>query len=243
MLPSIAILYLAKSSHSVCCVAEGQLLMQKGICTAFLSDNGSGWPNRQTDHWWKQNTDDEPSHPPHASAQAQASPGSAEVPHSKRGSQPRHHRLLPPPYSYTRVLRLHPPTGNGTGMVSPCPKKYTFLNVYTVLFLNLLPFKIKETTFQSSTGQPGHETNPSHWDWHPISHASDVSPQKPWSVFYTYICASYSAKILALASRAFALALSRHTGEYIQAIIPTPLEIAYNKPQPSILLHLNPNPH
>ncbi len=34
------------------------------------------------------------------------------------------------------------------------------------------------------------------------------------------------------------LSLSRHTGKYISAIILTPLKIVFNKPQPSILLHL-----
>jgi hypothetical protein len=55
---------------------------------------------------------------------------------------------------------------------------------------------------------------------------------------FLYICASYSAKICALAGQALMLALSQHTGEYFPAIILKPLEIVYNKAHPSINLHL-----
>jgi hypothetical protein len=53
-----------------------------------------------------------------------------------------------------------------------------------------------------------------------------------------YICNNYSAKIWVLAGRVLTLALSRHTGEGIPAIILTPLEIVFNKHHLSLLLHL-----
>jgi hypothetical protein len=34
------------------------------------------------------------------------------------------------------------------------------------------------------------------------------------------------------------LAISRHTGDYIPNMVLTPLEIVFNKPHPSILLHI-----
>jgi hypothetical protein len=52
---------------------------------------------------------------------------------------------------------------------------------------------------------------------------------------HLYICDNYSAKIWALAGRVLTLALSRHTGEGIPAIILTPLEIVFNKPNLSLL--------
>ena len=53
-----------------------------------------------------------------------------------------------------------------------------------------------------------------------------------------YACKNYSAKIWDLAGRTLTLAISRHTGDYIPVIYFTPLEIVYNKPHPSILLHV-----
>jgi hypothetical protein len=53
-----------------------------------------------------------------------------------------------------------------------------------------------------------------------------------------YICENYAAKIWALLGRGLTLALSHHSGDYIQAITLTTLEIVYNKPHPSTLLHL-----
>jgi hypothetical protein len=49
-----------------------------------------------------------------------------------------------------------------------------------------------------------------------------------------YICEHNSAKIWALLDRALTLSLSRHTGEYIPAIVLMPLEIVFNKPHPSL---------
>jgi hypothetical protein len=53
-----------------------------------------------------------------------------------------------------------------------------------------------------------------------------------------YICDQYSIKIWTLLGWALMLSLSRHTGEYIPAIVLTLLEIVLKKPHPSILLHL-----
>jgi hypothetical protein len=53
-----------------------------------------------------------------------------------------------------------------------------------------------------------------------------------------YACDHYSAKIWALLSRALMLSLSMHTGECGPAIDLTHLEMVFNKPHPSLLLHL-----
>ncbi len=53
-----------------------------------------------------------------------------------------------------------------------------------------------------------------------------------------YCCEHYSAKIWDLAGKLLTLALSHHSGEYIPAVVLTPLEIVFNKPHPSILLHI-----
>jgi hypothetical protein len=53
-----------------------------------------------------------------------------------------------------------------------------------------------------------------------------------------YSCENYSAKIWALAGRVLMLAISRHSGDFIPRIELTPQEIIFNKPHPSILLHV-----
>jgi hypothetical protein len=53
-----------------------------------------------------------------------------------------------------------------------------------------------------------------------------------------YGCENYSAKIWALAGQVLTLSLSRHSGDFIPRIVLTPLEIVFNKPHPSILLHV-----
>jgi hypothetical protein len=52
-----------------------------------------------------------------------------------------------------------------------------------------------------------------------------------------YISDHYSARIWTLGTPLM-LSLSRLTGEYIPAISLIPLEIVFNKPQPSLFLHL-----
>jgi hypothetical protein len=56
-----------------------------------------------------------------------------------------------------------------------------------------------------------------------------------------YCCEHYSAKVWELLGRSLTLALSHHSGEYIPAVVLTPLEIIFNKPHPSILLHISDN--
>jgi hypothetical protein len=51
-----------------------------------------------------------------------------------------------------------------------------------------------------------------------------------------YCCEHYSAKVWDLTGKSLTLALSHHSGEYIPAVVLTPLEIVFNKPHPSILL-------
>jgi hypothetical protein len=53
-----------------------------------------------------------------------------------------------------------------------------------------------------------------------------------------YCCEHYSAKLWDLAGKALTLALSQYSGQYIPAVVRTPLEIVFNKPHPSILLHI-----
>jgi hypothetical protein len=53
-----------------------------------------------------------------------------------------------------------------------------------------------------------------------------------------YGCENYSTKIWALAGWVLMLAISRHSGDFIPRIELTPLEIIFNKPHPSILLHV-----
>jgi hypothetical protein len=48
----------------------------------------------------------------------------------------------------------------------------------------------------------------------------------------------YSVKIWDLAGKALTLAVSHHSGDYVPAMVLNPLEIVFNKPHPSILLHV-----
>jgi hypothetical protein len=54
-----------------------------------------------------------------------------------------------------------------------------------------------------------------------------------------YNCEHHSAKIWTLLGRALTFSLSWETSEYIPAISLTPLEIVFNKPHPSLLLHFH----
>jgi hypothetical protein len=53
-----------------------------------------------------------------------------------------------------------------------------------------------------------------------------------------YSCEHYSAEIWELAGKSMTLAISQHSGDYILNMVLTPLEIVFNKPHPSILLHV-----
>ncbi len=51
-------------------------------------------------------------------------------------------------------------------------------------------------------------------------------------------CEHYLAKIRDLAGKSMTLVISHHSGDYVPAMVLTPLEIVFNKPHPSILLHV-----
>jgi hypothetical protein len=55
--------------------------------------------------------------------------------------------------------------------------------------------------------------------------AIDVKKLKLWNI---YCCEHYSAKIWDLAGKSLTLALSHHSGEYIPAVVLTPLETVFN---------------
>ncbi len=55
---------------------------------------------------------------------------------------------------------------------------------------------------------------------------------------FTLLLRTLFRKIWDLAGKTLTLALSHHSGEYIPAEVLTPLEIVFNKPHPSILLHI-----
>jgi hypothetical protein len=143
--------------------------------------------------------------------------------------QQRHklHKLIQVPPSYSTRQR------DGITL----PEKVTFLNVYKVLHMPLLPSKTKETVFQI--------LNRTIW----TQNKAFKSGRAPDALCYRceeveimehllYSCEHYSAKIWDLAGKSFTLAISHHSGEYIPALVLTPLEIFFNKPRPSILLHI-----
>jgi hypothetical protein len=115
------------------------------------------------------------------------------------------------------------------------PQRVTFLNAYKVIHMPLLPSKTKETVFQI--------LNRTIW----IQNKAFKSGRAPDTLCYRceevetmehllYSCEHYSAKIWDLAGKSLTLAISHHSGEYIPALVLTPLEIVFNKPHPSILL-------
>jgi hypothetical protein len=117
------------------------------------------------------------------------------------------------------------------------PQRTTFLNAYKVLHMSLLPSKTKETVFKI--------LNRTIW----TQNNAFKSGRAPDALCYRceevetmehllYCCEHYSAKIWALAGKSLTLALSHHSGEYIPAVVLTPPEIVFNKPHPSILLHI-----
>jgi hypothetical protein len=117
------------------------------------------------------------------------------------------------------------------------PQRTTNLNSYKVLYMSLLPSKTKETVFQI--------LNRTIW----TQNKAFKSGRAPDAICYRcdeietmehllYCCEHYSAKIWDLAGKSLTLALSHHSGEYIPAVVLTPLEIVFNKPHPSILLRI-----
>ncbi len=137
------------------------------------------------------------------------------------------HKLIQVPLSYSTRQR------DGITL----PQRVTFLNAYKVLHMPLLPSKTKETVFQI--------LNRTIW----TQNKAFKSGQAPDALCYRceevetmehllYSCEHYSAKIWDLAGKLLTLAISHHSGEYIPALVLTPLEIVFNKPRPSILLHI-----
>jgi hypothetical protein len=117
------------------------------------------------------------------------------------------------------------------------PRRDTFLNAYKVLSLSLLPSKTKETVFQVF--------NHNVWTQNKVfksGMAADATcfrcDETETMEHLLYGCENYSAKIWALAGRVLMLAISRHSGDFIPRIKLTLLGIIFNKPHPSILLHV-----
>jgi hypothetical protein len=117
------------------------------------------------------------------------------------------------------------------------PQRATFVNAYKVLHLSLLPSKTKETVFQI--------LNRTIWTQNKAfksGRATDARCYRCEEIetmeHLLYCCEHYSAKIWDLAGKSLTLALSHYSGEYIPAVVLTPLEIIFNKPHPSILLHI-----
>jgi hypothetical protein len=117
------------------------------------------------------------------------------------------------------------------------PRRDTFLNAYKVLSLSLLPSKTKETIFQV--------LNRTVWTQNKAfksGMAADATcfrcDETETTEHLLYGCENYSAKIWALAGRVLMLVISRHSGDFIPRIELTPLVIIFNKPHPSILLHV-----
>jgi hypothetical protein len=116
-------------------------------------------------------------------------------------------------------------------------RRDTFLNAYKVLSLSLLPSKTKETTFQV--------LNRTVWTQNKAFKTGMATEATCFRCDETetmehllYGCENHSTKIWALAGRVLMLAISRHSGDFIPRIELTQLEIIFNKPHPSILLHV-----
>jgi hypothetical protein len=103
--------------------------------------------------------------------------------------------------------------------------------------MSLLPSKTKETIFQI--------LNRTIWTQNKAFKSGRATDAKCFRCeeietmeHLLYCCEHYSEKIWDLTGRSLTLALSHYSGEYIPAVILTPLEIVFNKPHPSILLHV-----
>jgi hypothetical protein len=116
-----------------------------------------------------------------------------------------------------------------------CSHKETLLNTNKVISLDLLPSKTRETTFQTQNNldkQHGLQIRI-------VPDPTCLYCKEPENIEHLlYACANFSAMIWALACCTLTLGLSHHTGDYNPSIALASLEIVYNKPHPSILLHL-----
>jgi hypothetical protein len=143
--------------------------------------------------------------------------------------QQRHklHKLIQVPPSYTTRQR--------DGIM--LPQRVTFINAYTILHVSLLPSKTKETVFKI--------LNRTIWTQNKAFKSGRATDAKCFRCdnietmeHLLYGCKHYSAKVWDLTGKSLTLALSHHSGEYIPVVVLTPLEIIFNKPHPSILLHV-----
>ncbi len=140
--------------------------------------------------------------------------------------QQQRHKLIQVPPSYTTRQR------DGITL----PQRATFINAYKVLHVSLLPSKTKETVFQI--------LNKTIWTQNKAFKSGRATDAKCFrceeieTMEHLYCCEHYSAKVWDLTGKSLTLALSHHSGEYIPAVVLTPLEIVFNKPHPSILLHV-----
>jgi hypothetical protein len=138
------------------------------------------------------------------------------------------HKLMQVPPSYATRQR--------DGIM--LPQRATFINAYKVLHVSLLPSKTKETVFQI--------LNRTIWTQNKAFKSGRATDAKCYRCenietmeHLLYCCEHYSTKVWELLGRSLTLALSHHSGEYIPAVVLTPLEIIFNKPHPSILLHIS----
>jgi hypothetical protein len=118
------------------------------------------------------------------------------------------------------------------------PQRTTFINAYKVLHLSLLPSKTKETGFQVLSRTIWTQ-NKAFKSVRALDALCYRCEEIETMEHLLYCCEHYSAKIWDLAGKLLTLALSHHSGEYIPAVVLTPLEIVFNKPHPSILLHIS----
>jgi hypothetical protein len=117
------------------------------------------------------------------------------------------------------------------------PQRVTFLNAYKVLHMSLISSKTKETVLQV--------LNRTIWTQNKAC-KSGLAPDAlcfrceeiETMEHLLYGWEHYSTKIWELAGKSMTLAISRHSGDYIPNMVLTPLEIVFNKPHPSILLHI-----
>jgi hypothetical protein len=117
------------------------------------------------------------------------------------------------------------------------PQRITFLNAYKVLHMSLLPSKTKETVFQILNRTIWTQNKAFESGRAPDASATNVKKSKLWNTCFTALSTT-RPKFGNLAGKSLTLALSHHSEEYIPAVVLTPLEIVFNKPHPSILLHI-----
>jgi hypothetical protein len=84
----------------------------------------------------------------------------------------------------------------------------------------------------------GHKIRPISQDEYLTPFVTVVKKWRLWNICSIHSCKHYSAKIWDLAGKAVTLAVSHHSGDYVPAMVLIPLEIVFNKPHPSILLHV-----